>query len=69
MGLSLAMVRVTVWVPALVIGVVAGAFTAAGLHLGGYAGRKLPVARYAALAGGAVLMFIGVRILHEHGVF
>jgi len=68
-GLTLAMLRVSVWVPALVIGLVAGVFTAGGLHLGGYVGRRLPVARYAALTGGVVLLVIGIRILGAHGVF
>lgn len=68
-GLSLAMLRISVWIPALVIGLVAGMFTAGGLHLGGYVGRRLRVARYAALTGGLVLLVIGGRILHEHGVF
>jgi putative Mn2+ efflux pump MntP len=68
-GLSLAMLRISVWIPALVIGLVAGMFTAGGIHIGGYVGRRLRVARYAALIGGIVLLAIGVRILHEHGVF
>jgi len=68
-GLSLAMLRISVWIPALVIGLVAGVFTAGGLHLGGYLGRRVPVARYAALVGGIVLFVIGGRILLEHGVF
>ena len=68
-GLSLAMLRISVWIPALVIGLVAGVFTAGGLHLGGYIGRRWRVARYAALTGGIVLLAIGGRILHEHGVF
>jgi putative Mn2+ efflux pump MntP len=68
-GLSLAMLRLSVWFPALVIGLVAGVFTAGGIHLGGYVGRRLGLARYAALAGGIVLLIIGGRILHEHGVF
>lgn len=68
-GLSLAMLRVSIWIPALVIGFVAGLFTACGLHLGGYVGRRLRVARYAALIGGVVLVVIGGRILLEHGVF
>ncbi|MEE4313235.1 MAG: manganese efflux pump MntP family protein [Desulfofustis sp.] len=67
-GLSLAMLRVPVWVPTLVIGLVAGVFTAVGIQIGGYFGRRLPVARYAELFGGVVLLIIGVRILHEHGV-
>jgi putative Mn2+ efflux pump MntP len=68
-GLSLAMLRISVWVPALVIGIVAGIFTAGGLHLGGYVGRRLRIARYAALTGGVVLLVIGMRILIEHSVF
>ncbi len=68
-GLSLAMLRISVWVPALVIGLVAGVFTSGGLHLGGYVGRRLRVARYAALIGGVVLLVIGGKILHEHGMF
>jgi putative Mn2+ efflux pump MntP len=68
-GLSLAMLRVSVWFPALVIGLVAGVFTAVGINLGGYVGHRLRVARYAALIGGVVLLFISGRILHEHGVF
>jgi len=68
-GLSLAMLRISVWFPALVIGVVAGLFTAGGIHLGGYVGRRLGVARYAMFIGGVVLLIIGVRILNEHGVF
>ena len=68
-GLSLAMLRISVWIPALVIGLVAGMFTAGGIHIGGYVGRRLRVARYAALIGGIVLLAIGIRILHEHGVF
>jgi len=67
-GLSLAMLRVSVWVPALVIGLVTGALTAVGIHLGGCLGRRTGLARYAALAGGIVLLAIGARVLHEHGV-
>jgi len=68
-GLSLAMLRISVWVPALVIGIVASVFTAGGLYLGGYIGRRLPIARCTALIGGVVLLVIGGRILLEHGVF
>ena len=68
-GLSLAMLRISVWKPALVIGLVAGLFTAGGIHLGGYAGRRIRAARYAAFIGGVILLLIGGRILHEHGMF
>jgi manganese efflux pump family protein len=68
-GLSLAMLRVSVWFPATVIGLVAGVFTACGIQLGGYLGRRLSIARYALLMGGVVLLIIGGSILHQHGVF
>ncbi|MCK5795947.1 MAG: manganese efflux pump, partial [Deltaproteobacteria bacterium] len=68
-GLSLGMLRVAVWFPALVIGLVAAALTALGLHLGAMIGRHLRLERYAGLAGGFILIAIGIRILHDHGVF
>lgn len=68
-GLSLAMVEISVWFPALVIGLVAGAGTLVGLHLGRMVGGLERVARWASLGGGVVLLLIGVRILWEHGVF
>jgi len=68
-GLSLALVRVSVWVPALAIGVITGAITAGGIHLGAFVGRRLRLAQYAGAVGGIVLIGIGVRVLHEHGVF
>jgi len=68
-GLSLALLQVSVWFPALIIGCVAGVFTAVGLPLGAYVGRRFSLARYAGILGGVVLIGIGVRILHEHGVF
>ncbi len=68
-GLSLAVLQLSVWFPALIIGVVALVFTAVGIHLGAYVGRRFPLSRYAGIAGGLVLVGIGVRVLHEHGVF
>ena len=68
-GLSLALVKISVWVPALAIGVITAAITAGGIHLGAFVGRRLKVARYAGAVGGIVLIGIGVRVLHEHGVF
>jgi len=63
-GLSLGVLRVGIWYPAVVIGFVACALTAAGLHLGlrigEAAGRRMEI------AGGAILVGIGVRILVGH---
>lgn len=66
-GLSLSMINVSIWTPALVIGLVAGTFTTAGMHLGKAIGRLPQLSRWAELTGGIVLLGIGVNILREHG--
>jgi putative Mn2+ efflux pump MntP len=63
-GLSLALLDVAIWYPAIVIGLVAGGFTAAGLHLGRRFGSLL--GRRVEIVGGAILIAIGLRILVEH---
>ncbi len=63
-GLSLALLGVEIWYPALVIGFVAFAFTAVGLHLGKRFGALL--GRRMEIVGGVILIAIGVRILVEH---
>jgi putative Mn2+ efflux pump MntP len=63
-GLSLALLGVEIWYPAIVIGVVAFVFTAVGLHLGrrfgALFGRRMEV------LGGVILIGIGVKILVDH---
>lgn len=68
-GLSLSVVNVTIWIPAVVIGVVAGLFTTLGLHLGKYISKAALLRRVADGLGAAVLLLIGLNILREHGVF
>ncbi len=68
-GLSLSFIRVSIWWPALVIGLVAGLFTIVGLHLGRVLSTGSRLGRYAELIGGVVLLGIGVKILYEHGAF
>lgn len=63
-GLSLAMVRIPIWTPALVIGVVTSALTTVGMLIGHRIGTRL--GRGAAIFGGVVLILIGVRILVSH---
>lgn len=67
-GLSLSMINVSIWTPALIIGLVAGAFTTAGMHLGKLIGSVSQLSRWAEMTGGIVLLGIGVNILREHGV-
>jgi len=65
-GLSLSMLQVSIWFPALVIGIVAALFTAAGLHLGRKVGASSHLGRYADVIGGLVLLAIGLKILYQH---
>jgi len=68
-GFSFSMLNVSIWLPALVIGIVACGFTTAGLHLGKSLSRAALVRRYADVLGATVLVIIGLNILREHGVF
>ena len=68
-GLSLSILKISIWFPALVIGLVAAGATASGLHLGKKVGASSHLSQYAECIGGLVLLGIGVKILYEHGVF
>jgi putative Mn2+ efflux pump MntP len=68
-GLSLSMINVSIWLPALVIGVVAAAFTTAGMHLGRTVSKAGRLKQYADYLGALVLIAIGINILRQHGVF
>ena len=68
-GLSLSMLDVSIWTPALIIGLVAGIFTTLGMHLGTTIAKVGPLRRFADSLGGLVLIVIGFNILREHGVF
>jgi len=63
-GLSLAMLNVSVWTPSVVIGVVAAALSVVGITFGSRLGRSW--GRWAQVVGGLVLIFIGVRIVVTH---
>ena len=63
-GLSLALLDVSIWWPAVVIGLVAGAFTTVGMQLGKRFGALL--GRRMESVGGIVLIAIGVKIVVEH---
>lgn len=63
-GLSLGLLRVRIWYPAAVIGVVAALLTAAGLRLGKRLGAIF--GRRMEALGGVVLLAIGAKILLEH---
>jgi putative Mn2+ efflux pump MntP len=63
-GLSLGIVGLTIWTPALIIGIVTGLVSWLGLRLGNKLGQKF--GKRMEIAGGIVLVLIGVRILMAH---
>jgi putative Mn2+ efflux pump MntP len=68
-GLSLAVLDVTIFFPAVIIGLVALITTAIGLHVGRKISEFSHLQMYAEILGGLVLLLIGLNILREHGVF
>lgn len=63
-GISFAMLRVDVWYPSAVIGMVTAILTASGVLLGGRVGVRF--GRHIETLGGAVLILIGLKILLSH---
>lgn len=63
-GLSLALIGVAVWYPAIVIGVVTGILSLVGLRIGNRLGEKFGHAME--IIGGLVLIGIGIRIVAAH---
>ena len=64
-GISLAMAgNVNIWIAALFIGLCTCGFSAAGVKIGNVFGAKFE--KKAQLAGGAILVLIGLKILLEH---
>ena len=67
-GLSFAMIGVSVWGPATIIGLVCAVVTASGVKLGRLLGSSNLLGNKVSIVGALVLIGIGVKILHEHGV-
>jgi putative Mn2+ efflux pump MntP len=66
-GVSLSLIKISIWTPAIIIGIVAAVFTAAGMYLGKRLGTVNRISRYAEAIGGVVLVLIAFNILFEHG--
>jgi putative Mn2+ efflux pump MntP len=62
-GLSISILRVSIWRPAFIIGIIALIFTVIGIHIGRIVGANFRLAKYAEIIGGLVLIGIGLRIL------
>jgi putative Mn2+ efflux pump MntP len=63
-GLTLAMLGVDIWYPAVTIGVVTAWLSLVGLHVGARIGRR--AGRSMEVAGGLLLIGIGLHILVSH---
>ncbi|UCC38387.1 MAG: manganese efflux pump [Candidatus Aminicenantes bacterium] len=63
-GLSFAVLHVTIFYPAIVIGLVALLMTILGVKIGPILGQL--IGKRAELLGGLILILIGVKILFEH---
>ena len=63
-GFSLSVIGVSIWFPAFIIGLVAGALTVVGMLVGRRIGDRW--GPRVEILGGVVLILIGVRILCEH---
>jgi len=68
-GLSFSVLKVSIWMPAVIIGLVATLMTVIGLRLGCLLGAASRIGARAEIAGGLVLLGIGFNILYQHGVF
>lgn len=63
-GVSLAFLRVDIWSAVLMIGLITGAFSAAGVCLGKFFGCRFKSG--AEFVGGFILVAMGLKILLEH---
>jgi len=63
-GLSLAVLKVNILIPAVIIGVTTFLFSIAGIVTGRYSGKRFK--RGSEMIGGVILILIGLKILVEH---
>jgi len=63
-GVSMALLGVSIWLPSVVIGLITATLSAVGITFGGTLGSKWQ--RWAEIAGGAVLILIGLEIFISH---
>jgi putative Mn2+ efflux pump MntP len=66
-GLSLSILNISIWYPVFFIGLTAGVFTIAGMHIGSRIGSLTRLSHYGEAVGGIVLFLIAFNILYEHG--
>jgi manganese efflux pump family protein len=66
-GISFAVLQVNIWYPAAVIGVITATLTGLGMVFGSRLGERF--GKRIEIAGGLVLIAIGLKILIEHTLF
>ena len=66
-GLSMAMIGVTIWHAAMIIGLTTAVLTVIGMYIGSRVGRFFR--KSFEFAGGIILIGIGIKILFMHNVF
>jgi manganese efflux pump family protein len=63
-GFSMALLGVSIWLPSVVIGLITATLSAVGITFGGTLGGRWQ--RWAEIAGGVVLILIGLEIFISH---
>jgi putative Mn2+ efflux pump MntP len=63
-GFSLSVIGVSIWLPSLIIGLVAGILTVVGMLMGGRIGDRW--GSRVEIFGGVILICLGLKILAEH---
>ena len=63
-GLSFAMLNISIWYPCVIIGIVAALFTLVGMLLGSRVGARF--GHRVEILGGIILILIGLKILFDH---
>lgn len=63
-GLAFSMLEMEIWIPVLIIGVVTAGMTVLGMQIGAAVGLRF--SRRVEIAGGLILIGIGVKILVDH---
>jgi len=65
-GISIAFLNLTIWLPGLIIGAVTFLSSMIAIRIGKGVGKKL--GSYVEIAGGLILISIGIKILIEHTI-
>ncbi|PLX23858.1 MAG: hypothetical protein C0599_03320 [Salinivirgaceae bacterium] len=63
-GIGIGLLGETIWIPAIIIGIITFAFSFSGIYIGHHLGHKLNIKLE--LIGGLVLIGLGIKILLEH---